>query len=593
MVSATALFVLLGFLLLVGLGSILGKRGSTGPTEGILVIDLGMEIYDRPKGGDPVEEILAEFGGGSTPRMSLYEVLSGLDHAMKDDRISAILLAGEFPGGGSMANSLATMTEVRRKLLEVRDAGKKIYAYTQSDGLAELYLKSVADIHWMDPFGTFDYRGLAAQMAYLGGALKNIGVEVQIIRAGEYKSFGETFVRETMSAEAREALETELNDLWLTIREGLAEATNLSLEGLDAMANTRPLIDANAALAIGLVDELFYYDQIEKELLEVVGYDSTEETFAQVFLSRYVAALNDLKVVEAGPSDSGRVAVVYAEGTIVDGEGDAFSIGGSYYAELLRGLRLDPSIDAVVLRVNSPGGSASASEMIAREVELTNEVKPVVVSMGGYAASGGYYISAEARSIFAQETTVTGSIGVVAMIPNLEGMTDKLDIQFETVSTNRHGTLWSIMEGKTGEQTAIFQDWIATTYETFLSRVSAGRGMTRDEADALGQGRVWTGGRAQGLGLVDRIGGLEDAIVFAAQEAGLGEGYGVEELPYPQTMAEMLLESFGSAQAWLDYRLGLGVLAKEVAPLFEQWQLLREASDPRYLYSYLPCRISW
>ena len=220
-------------------------------------------------------------------------------------------------------------------------------------------------------------------------------------------------------------------------------------------------------------------------------------------------------------------------------------------------------------------------------------MKPVIVPMGGYAASGGYYIAAEARSIFAQETTVTGSIGVVAMIPSFEGMADKLNVQFETVATNRHGTLWSVMEKKTDEQIGIFQDWISMTYETFLGRVAAGRQMSRDEVHAVAQGRVWTGGRALTHGLVDNIGGLEDAIAFAAQEAGLGSTYGLSEHPYPQSMTEMLLESFGTARMGLIEQFGVGKVEAEAAPLLDQWKMLRAQTAEHYLYSYLPGRITW
>ena len=593
MVFAAGLFIFLSFVLLFGLSSVISQQGKAVPVEGVLVLDLGMEIYDRPAVADPVEELLAELGGGRVPRMSLTDVLTALENAKSDSRISAILVTGGFIQSGSMANSLATLTELREKLIEVRAAGKKIFAYTHSDGLGEFYIKSVATEWWMDPFGTLDYRGLAAQMAYLGGALENIGVEVQIIRAGDYKSFGESFVRETMSDEAREAFETELADLWLTIREGLEAETDLSLEGLDVMANTRPLIDAESARAIGLVDDLLYYDEMRETLIAVAGMDPTGETFKQVALSQYTMSLDGGALGRSGTPEDGSIAVVYAEGTIVDGKGDETTIGGDHYAQLIRELRLDPAVDAIVLRVNSPGGSASASEMIAREVELANELKPVVVSMGGYAASGGYYISAQARSIFAQETTVTGSIGVVAMIPSLEEMTGKLAIQFETVATNRHGTLWSIMEKKTDEQIGIFQEWISTTYDIFLARVSEGRNMTPLAAHEVAQGRVWTGVRAQTIGLVDHIGGLEDAVVFAAEEAALGTKFEIIEYPYPQSMTEVLFESLGSAQVGLKERFGLGQLDKEIAPLFDQWRLLLESSDPRHLYSYLPSRISW
>ncbi|MFP4540700.1 MAG: signal peptide peptidase SppA [Opitutales bacterium] len=591
-VVAFGLFCFLGFLLIVGLGVAMQPTPPTVPKGAVLVVDLGMAIYDSPGRVDPIEEIVDELQNTPKNRIALRRLLRGLDAAKDDESIAGLLLIGAFGQGDAMANTLATLTEVRAKLLEVRAAGKPIYAYSHTEGLAELFVKSVAETHWMDPVASFDYRGLAAQIAYLGGTFNRFGVEYQVVRAGKFKSAGEPFTSSEMSSETRESLGALLEDVWLSLRSPMAEDVPLDLAALDTLANEHPLVSAEIARERGLVDEVLYYDEMLQRLIDFAGYEPEGRTFKQIDLETYLdvraSPLPNLALLGGGDE----IAVVYAEGTIVDGEGDNGTIGGDHYARLLRKLRKDDAVKAVVLRVNSPGGSATASELIAREVELTNAEKPVVVSMGGYAASGGYYISAPADTIFAQPTTVTGSIGVVAMLPNAEALAEDFEVNFETVETNRHGRLWSLFNSRSEEQLAILDRYIEHTYDLFLSRVENGRELPRATVEEVAQGREWSGVAAHRNGLVDRLGGLEAAITLAADRAGLGDDYMIVDLPREQTLEEIIANAFADA--------GLGrflpairAAGPEAAQAAEALQFLRELNDRHHTYSYNPVRLTW
>lgn len=589
-VVAFGLFCFLGLAFLFIMAAAFQPAKPSLPSEAVLVVNLDMQIFDSPDNVNPVQQAISQVQGNETVRITLRQILEALEKAKTDDRIKGVLLAGTFDRGEAMANTIAALTELRGKLLEVRKAGKKIFAYSHTEGLAELYIKSVANEHWMDEFGMFDYRGMAAQIAYLGGTFDRFGIEYQVVRAGKYKSAGEAYAQSEMSPETREALGGLLDDLWLELREGIAEETDLSLEALDTLATNNPMVSAQDAVEMGLVDRTIRFDEVLDELIGFAGYAPEGKTFKQIDLETYVASMHHPMDVLGGHGGN-QVVVVYAEGVIVDGNGDAESIGGDRFARLLRKLRKDDNVRAVVLRVNSPGGSATASEAIAREVELTNQKKPVVVSMGGYAASGGYYISAAADTIFSQPTTVTGSIGVIAMIPNVERLATKYDVNFETVETNPHGTLWSPFESKSPEEIGFFDSHVEQTYAAFLNRVAEGRKMEVSAVDAVAQGREWSGVDALERGLVDRIGGLEAAIAHAADLAGIGDDYRIVDLPRPQTLEEAIAEALGSPVPGGD--VSLDTLKHQAAPLVEQWEFLRFLSDRYNLYSYSPARISW
>ena len=590
---AMGIFFIGGLLLLGILSTAFQEETVAMPERAVLVVPLNMEIYDSPDNTDPVQQAISEIQGDETTRLPLRQVLDALDSAKNDDAIEGLLLIGSMGGSGSMANTMAMLTELRAKLLEVKAAGKKIFAYSHTDGLGELYLKSVADEHLMDPFGMFDYRGLASQTAYLGGTFERFGIQYQVVRAGEYKSAGEAYVSREMSAETRASLSKLLGDLWLVFREGIAEETTLSVDELDKLANESPMVAAELAVDVGMVDGLIRYDELLEKLIAFAGYSAEGKTFNQIALEDYIATTK--APVSFLPMMGGnQIAVVYAEGVIVDGMGDPDVIGGARFSRIMRKLRKDNDVKAVVLRVNSPGGSATASEEIAREVELTNAKKPVVVSMGGYAASGGYYISAPAEAIFAQPSTITGSIGVVAMLPNLEKISGNFEVNFETVQTNEHGTLWSLFDAREEAELAMFQDHVDRTYREFLQRVVDGREMSMESVRAVAEGRVWSGTDALSNGLVDRLGGLDDAIAYAADLAGLGDDFKIRDLPRPKTLEEVITEALtGRTPFSAKIEWPFSDLEERAGPLAEPFRFLRQMNDRYHLYSYTPARVSW
>lgn len=592
-IVAMGLFCFFGFIFLAIISAGFQKEAAAIPAKAVLVVSLDMEVFDSPDNSDPLKAAVSEIQGENIRRMPLRQVLVALERAKDDERIKGVLLISNFSRRGGMANTTATLSELRGKLLELRAAGKTIFAYSHTEGLGELYLKSIADQHWMDPYGMIDHRGLAAQIAYLGGAFERFGIEYQVVRAGKFKSAGEPYTESKMSDETRESLGELLGDLWLTFRQGIAEETSLSPQELDDLASTNPLLSPQKAIEVGLVDELIRYDEMLETLINFAGYSAEGKTFNQVSLEDYIADANGpISIMhDLGGSE---IAVVYAEGIIVDGLGDAEVIGGERFARIFRRLRQDDDVKAIVLRVNSPGGSATASEAIAREVELTNVKKPVVVSMGGYAASGGYYIAAPADTIFAQPTTVTGSIGVVAMLPNIEEATGRFDIHFETVQTNPHGTLWSLFDSREEGEIAMFQEHVDYTYGAFLARVAAGRKMPLEAVRRIAEGREWSGTDALDNGLVDRLGGLEDAIEYAANLTGLGNSFTIRDLPRARTLEQAIAEAFSPDSPFSSrFKFPVDAFINEVAPLGEQWSFLQNLNDRYHLYSYEPARISW
>ncbi len=593
-VVAFALFCFLGFLVLVAIGTLFQPKPVKVPQDAVLVFDLGVQIYDSPGNTSPLDEVFSGIGGNAVPSLPLRQVLHALETAKNDDSIAGILLMGNLGAGGSMANTFATLTEVREKLAEVEASGKPVFAYSVTDGLGELYLKSVASEHWMDPVGLLDYRGLAAQIPYLGGVFDKAGVHYQVIRAGKYKSAAEPYSSREMSSETRESLQALLDDLWLELRKGVAGGTGISLEDLDQLASDRPMIMSRDARELGLIDELLHYDEMQEKLIEFAGYASHHESFTQIAMQDYLAATKD-PLAALGQVRGDQVAVVYAEGTIVDGEGTAKTVGGDRFARILRQLRRDDAVKAVVLRVNSPGGSATASEVLSREIQLTNEKKPVVVSMGGYAASGGYYIAAHGETIFAHPTTITGSIGVIAMIPNVEELAGTLDVNIETVQTNRNGALWSLFQPRNEEQLALLDERVDYTYDLFLNRVSAGRSMTVEAVDLIAQGREWSGLRALDHHLVDRFGGLESAIQHAADLGGLGDRYTITDYPRAMTVEEVIGEIFAGGGGGFGARSAFPfeALESQVGPLIEELQWWFRMNDPHHVYSYAPARLQW
>jgi protease IV len=557
-----------------------------------LVLDLSVNIVDTPPQADGAALIASLTGGEERKVWQLRELTRALRTAAADDDIAGIFLFGQFSPDG-YGTGYAALKEARAALADFKASKKPVLAYLESATIREAYLASLADDLILDPYGMLLLPGLASQPMYLAGALEKFGVGVQVTRVGKYKSAIEPFIRSDMSPESREQMQKLLDDLWGDLRADIATGRGLTPEQLQTLVDSEGLIMPQTALRSGFVDRLGYRDEVIDELKSRTGRKGSKESFKQVSLADYAANLgDDQPPVSANPeknsggSKDGRVAVIYAEGAIVDGDGEMGEVGGTKFAREIRKLRQDKDVKAIVLRVNSPGGSATASEHIQRELRLAKQVKPVVVSMGTYAASGGYWISAYSDRIYAEPTTITGSIGVFGLQFDIQKLAGNLGITFDRVKTGKFADAVTIARPKTPEELEIVQRMVDWIYEEFVTKVAEARSLPRERVHEIAQGRVWSGAEAVKLGLVDEIGGLDAAIAFAAQKANLAAGYTVVEFPRKKDLKELIAEM-------LDMEMpsgarGSGALDRVIAQFQNELRTLNQFNDPRGLYARLP-----
>ncbi|OKH12001.1 signal peptide peptidase SppA [[Limnothrix rosea] IAM M-220] len=544
--------------------------------ESILVFDNSLIIQDRQPSSS-IGDVLA----GDTPEiMSLRDVTETIRAAATDDKITGLFIDGRQ---GSF-NGYATLKEVREALQDFKEAGKKIYAYDVELTEREYYLTSLADEIWLNPIGAMEINGFGAEQMFWTGAFEKYGIGVQIVRAGSYKGAVEPFTRKEFSPENREQTQAFLGDLWTDFKNTAAGDRPFEANTLQNLANTQGIIEPEAAKSANLVTRLAYFDEILDELKTFTGTDP-EDDIPQISLAAY----HEEAVLGTDEFSDNIVAVVYAEGGIVGGEGTPNSIGGDSLSRELRQLRLDEQVKAVVLRVNSPGGSAIASDIILRELKLIREAGiPVIVSMGDIAASGGYWIATESDYIFAHNNTLTGSIGVFGILPNIQEVGNNNGFTWDTVKTGELANLGTGSRPKTEQELAIFQGFVNDIYDDFLERVAKARGLTKEEVNAIAQGRVWSGEDAKNIKLVDEIGGLDAAIAHAVKEAELGEDFMVEEYPLKQTWEEEFVENlFGNQEAWL----GDDVVSQEWQKFYESLELWRSLNDPKQVYAIFPWQL--
>lgn len=476
----------------------------------ILRINLDYAIKERTE-KNPFNNVnIPSFSSEKT--IGLDEILRRIEAAKKDDRIKGIIL--DINGVGA---SFATLQEIRNALLNFKQSKKFIVAYSEGYSQKGYYLASTADKVYLNPEGSVDFRGLASQLSFFKGTLEKLGIEAQVIKVGTYKSAVEPFILDKMSPANEEQVNSYLNSIYDYYLNNVSRSRNLPIDTLRSIANSYEGRDANLALQSKLVDGLKYKDELIDELKSRLKIDKKKKIKA-INLEDYSIPTGETNAAQE------RIAIVYAVGDIVSGEGSDEQIGSDRIARAIRTVREDDKIKAVVFRVNSPGGSALASDVIWREVELTKKIKPIIVSMGDVAASGGYYIACAADSIFAQPNTITGSIGVFGIIPNLQNFfNNKLGITFDEVKTGKYADLMSVNRPLTVDERDLIQQGVNKTYNTFTKKVADGRKISQAQVDSIGQGRVWTGAQALQIGLVDRLGGLEDAIKSAAKKAKIKE----------------------------------------------------------------------
>ncbi|MEM0931661.1 MAG: signal peptide peptidase SppA, partial [Bacteroidota bacterium] len=438
------------------------------------------------------------FSGLWDEGVGLDVLLHAIQEASLDENIRGISLTTSFLQAG-----LAQTQEIRKALLDFKLSGKFIYAHSDFFTQKDYYLASVANKIYLNPVGAMDFKGLYSEVLYFKELQEKSGVKMEVIRHGKYKSAVEPYLSDSMSEENRTQIRELLSSIWGTMIEDIANSRNINPYNLNNIADTLGARTPNYALASGLVDDLLHHDEYEAILKDELGLNE-DDTPNYVDFFDYVDKVKNRNL----PSGKDKVAIIYAQGEILYGEGDREIIGQGMLVESLQKAVKNDAVKAIVLRVNSPGGSALVSDIIWREVEITKKSKPVVVSFGNVAASGGYYIGVAADKIYAEPTTVTGSIGVFGTIPNINALADKVGINAEQVGTNQNSVDYSFFEPMTESFRAVIKEGIEETYNTFLERVASGRNMTPDEVDAIAQGRVWSGLEAQKIGLVDELGGL-------------------------------------------------------------------------------------
>ena len=481
----------------------------------ILKIDLANTTVVERTSGNPFDGL--NFSGDVATTIELKQVLDNIEKAKTDENIKAIYLNTSFVNAG-----ISQTEEIRNKLLEFKLSGKPIIAYAEVYSQSAYYLASVANKIYLNPLGIVELKGLSASFMSFKGLLEKLDIEVQIIRHGKFKSAVEPFILDKMSDANREQMQLFLNSVANNIMDSIARQRGLTLSEIQRHANNLSLENAKSCLDLNYVDALLYQDQLEDTLKTLAG----AEKLSFVTLSKYTHAKGNKKEISRN-----KIAIVYATGTINSGKGDEKSIGSETTAKAIKEAREDGNVKAIVFRVNSGGGSALASDVIWRETILTKKAeKPIVVSMGDYAASGGYYIACAADSIVANPTTLTGSIGVFGMVPNLQKFyKNKLGITIDTVNTSKYADMGTNRPLTNFERKKI-QKGVEDTYTSFITHVSEGRNMSTEAVDEIGQGRVWTGYDAKSIGLIDTYGGIEKAIEIAAFLAKI-ENYRIISLP--------------------------------------------------------------
>lgn len=572
-----------GFLLfvivLMGAISSLSQPTPQVANGSVLVFNMSAAIQDRPVGMTRDAVIGEVLGGRGARNLSLLTLIRGLDAAAEDKRIKGLLLTGSFVIDG-YSSGFAALKEVREAIERFKESGKPVYAYVVYPSSRDMYVVSAADAIYMNPEGMIGDMGMSMSYPYIGGFFDKYGIGVQVTRAGEYKAAAETFVLEGMSEPSREANSALLEDFWNEYLSAIADGAGIDAALYEEKLNTLGMLVASDAIELGLVDELLYTDELIGKMQEVSGTNSETNSFVQTVLDDYL-----IDKVRPVYSSDGFVAVIYAEGSIVHGEGKDGQVGGESLAREIRQARQDKKVKAMVLRVNSPGGSALASEVIQREIRLAREKMPVVVSMGSLAASGGYWISTYSDRIFAQPNTLTGSIGVIGVFFNYEEIAGKHGINFDTVKTTEHADLMVQFRPRTEEEMGLVQRQVDFIYDSFLTKVSEGRNLPVDEVRKIAEGRVWSGEDALRLGLVDEMGGLRDAIAFAGEEAGLGSSPAVQELPKATNFLEDLFS--GVSQKTADASASVAL-----RPLLDLYRNVNEMAeqynDPKGVYAVLP-----
>ncbi|WP_187263309.1 signal peptide peptidase SppA [Pontibacter beigongshangensis] len=569
------IFFFVGMLIMIGIVAATASEGKVEISENsVLELKLDRKIAERDP-NNPLQELGFSFGSFSSTD-GLDQIKASIRKAAQDENINGIFLNMGFVDAG-----MGKLEEIRNELIEFKKSGKYIVSYGDVTSEKAYYLASVADKIYLNPLGSLEFNGISSEVFFFKGTLEKLGIEAQIFKVGDFKSAVEPFFLEKMSEANRTQMNSFLNSINDYQLQNIAQARGKTLEELKDISNNMLVRDAEDARRLGLITDVGYHDEAISYMKEQAGLKD-DEKLNLIQLSKYKKAEGS----EEKSSSKNRITVIYAEGDIVDGEGKEDNIGSHRFAEAIRTARLDERTKAVVLRISSPGGSALASDVIWREIQLTKKVKPVIASMSDVAASGGYYLAMGCDTIVAHPNTITGSIGVFGIVPNMEGFfKNKLGITTDRVSTGQYSDVPTISRPMTDFEKEVVQREINKIYEVFTSKAAEGRNMTQDQLKEFASGRVWSGIEAKERKLVDVHGGLEKAIEIAAARAGIEDDYRLRELPRAKSLFEGLLGDMGS-------QVKERAVKAEMGELYPMYQLYKKVENLQGIQARMPYELS-
>ncbi len=563
---ALIIFSVVGFFIILGVFSALSaEKPVEVEANSVLHLKLDRPI-DEVEQQNPLEELFPV----APEILGLVQVKEAIAKAKSDDNIKGIYLDAPILMAG-----IATVEELRQALIDFKSEGKFVVSYGEFYTEGAYYLASVADKIYLHPEGSLEINGLAANLAFFKGMFDKLEIEPQVFRVGDFKSAVEPFIREDMSEENRTQLRSLLNSVNDQMMSNMAKSRNMSLEQVQEISSKMLVRNPQDAKELAMVDDLLYLDQVKDQLKELVG-TGEEDELEMISYSNYRKSYSSYK------SSRNKVAVIVASGDIVPGKGDMDNVGSDKFAKEIRKARENDDIKAIVMRINSPGGSFIASDVMWRELKLASEVKPVIASMSDVAASGGYYLAMACDTIMAQPNTITGSIGIFSIIFNAQGfLNNKLGVTTDEVATGEISTLYTMSRPLSEEQKRIIQKDTDEGYETFVTKAAEGRGMSVDDIKAIASGRVWSGLQALDNGLIDQLGGIDDAIALAAEKAGVADDYKVRYYPEKKPFLEQLLSD-------LEGEAKTKFMKEELSDLYPYLRQYEKVKNLRGLQARLP-----